>query len=53
MNLAARGARNLDGGEEPIESPSELLQVRRQARKVYLESAAVAAALTILSLFYP
>lgn len=51
--LAARGARNMDGGNETIADPRELTQVRAQARRVYLQSVLVAAAVTILVVVLP
>ena len=53
MNLAARGTRNMDEGNEAIENPEELSQVKQQARKVHLESVVTAALLTALSLLIP
>lgn len=50
MRLAARGSRNLDSGEEKIEDEVVLAQVRRQARKVQVQSFLSAAVLTVLSL---
>ncbi|MEA2639300.1 MAG: hypothetical protein QOF51_694, partial [Chloroflexota bacterium] len=44
IRLAAEGQRNLDSGAESIEDTTELAQVRHQARKVRLESGALAAA---------
>lgn len=41
--LAARGLRNMDAGNEPIASASELSDVRKQARAVHVQSALVAA----------
>lgn len=48
--LAARGSRNLDTGEERIEDQAVALQLRRQARRVHIESIVAAALLTLLSL---
>ena len=50
MVLAARGARNLDGGDEAIEEAAVKGQLRRQARRVYVESVLLAAVLTLLCL---
>jgi hypothetical protein len=44
--LAARGARNLDGGEEAIGDEGEKAKLRLQARAVYLEATIIAALLT-------
>jgi hypothetical protein len=38
----------MDTGPEAIEDAAELARVRRQARKVYVQSAVVATALTAL-----
>jgi len=51
--LAKRGLRNMDRGEETIEDASELAHVRAQARKVYMQSALFAIALTIFLLLLP
>ena len=53
MNLASRGLRDLDNGRESISDAAELAQVRRQARRVYLESVLAAVVLTALSLAVP
>jgi hypothetical protein len=51
--LASRGQRDLDLGAEAIAEPAERDQVRRQARKVHLESLAAAVLLTALALALP
>jgi hypothetical protein len=51
--LAARGLRNLDTGDEPIVDAIELQHVRAQSRKVHLQSAAFAIAITIVVLLLP
>ena len=43
----------MDGGPEPIADPSELAQVRRQARKVHLVSLLAALALTLVAFAIP
>jgi hypothetical protein len=53
VNLSARGARNMDSGIEEIKDEAVLAQVRRQARKVNIESMITAAVLTILILLIP
>ena len=53
MNLAARGARHLGERPERIKDSAELRQVRRQARKVWLQSFASATVLTLLALALP
>lgn len=50
MRLAARGARNMDGGDEPVTNPEEVRQLRAQAARIHLESVAAAVLLTGLSL---
>jgi hypothetical protein len=47
--LAARGSRNLDAGEERIEDEATRRELRRQARKVHMESALFAGLLTAVS----
>ena len=49
MALASRGQRDMDTGPETIRDATELAEVRRQACKVHVESAVVAAALTALA----
>lgn len=49
MALASRGQRDMDTGAETIRDAAELAEVRRQARKVQVESTVVAAALTALA----
>lgn len=53
MNLAARGARHMDDGISRIQEKEELLQVRRQARRVYIKSAVFALLVTLASLALP
>jgi hypothetical protein len=50
--LAARGSRNLDTGEEKIQDGAVLRQVRREARRVHIESIVAAAWLTALCLIF-
>ena len=49
--LAAKGARNLDAGEEPVADAGEAHRLRRQALAVLLQSLALAAVLTAAALF--
>lgn len=49
MALASRGQRDLDTGPEAITDAAELVQVRRQARKVHMKSLVLAAALVALA----
>jgi len=51
--LAARGARNMDSGQEQIDDPAATRQINRQARKVFAESILGAALLTALALALP
>jgi len=53
VNLASRGARDMDSGIEKIQDDAVLAQVRKQARKVNIESMVTAAVLTILILLIP
>jgi len=50
--LVARDQRNLDTGIEPV-PPAERDALRQRARKVYIESTASAAVLTLASLLLP
>ncbi len=53
MRLAARGARDPDGGEEGVADAFLVAQLRRQAREVHVESLLVGAVLTGLALLLP
>lgn len=53
MSLAARGAREVGRGVEPIADPWLVGQLRRQAREVHVEAILVAALLTGLTLLIP
>jgi hypothetical protein len=53
VNLAARGARNMDSGKELIEEEDVKVQLRRQARRVYLKAILAAGALTVVCLLIP
>lgn len=51
MRLAARGAREtVSGGTAAVEDPEEARQLKRQAGRVYRESAAIAVLVTGLVL---
>jgi hypothetical protein len=50
VRLAARGARNMDRGDERVTDPDEARRFRAQARRVWLETLSGAALLTGLSL---
>jgi hypothetical protein len=51
--LAARGARNMDKGVENLEDDELKEQLRRLARKVYIESILTGIALTLVFLILP
>jgi hypothetical protein len=51
--LAARGARDLDDGEQRVEDSTELRQIRRQALGVVLRGSLIGAALTAVVLLLP
>jgi hypothetical protein len=51
--LVARGARNLDGGEEPVRETTLQQALRRQARMIYVEATVGAALLTLLAVAAP
>ena len=53
MILAARGSRNLDTGEEKIQDPAMTMVLRRQARRVHVNSLLAGALLTVLFLVIP
>jgi hypothetical protein len=51
--LASRGSRKFGDEEEKIEDETELLQVRRQARRVMIKAFFVALPLTLIAYFLP
>jgi len=53
VRLAARGAREVGRGVEPIDDPWLLGQLRRQAREVQVEALLVATLLTGFALMIP
>jgi hypothetical protein len=53
VNLAARGARKTGERAERIHDLAELIQVRRQSRRVLIKSLAAAAVITALTLVIP
>ncbi len=53
MNLSARGSRHLDDGVEKIDDPTELTEVRKQARSVWIKSLLSAALLLIFAMALP
>jgi hypothetical protein len=42
VRLAARGARESAGGVVAVTDPDEVLQLKRQARRIHVESIAIA-----------
>jgi hypothetical protein len=53
VRLAARGVRDLDGGEEPIGEAFMRTELKRQAWRIHIESLLLGAALTGLALLIP
>jgi hypothetical protein len=53
VSLAARGARNMDSGVENLDDDELKEQLRRLARKVYVESVLTGIVLTALFLLIP
>ncbi|HKP87037.1 MAG TPA: hypothetical protein VJZ26_13120 [Blastocatellia bacterium] len=51
--LAARGACNMDAGEEKIEDQRLVARLRVKARKIHLRALTMAIALTLLILIFP
>lgn len=49
MRLAARGARDLDGGEERVRDPEEARLLHARARRIHRQSLVAAALLTGVS----
>jgi len=50
VRLAARGTRDLDGGEERVEDDAERAALRRRARGVRIQSALLAIFGTVLAM---
>lgn len=50
MRLAARGARDLDGGEESVGDPEAARQLRAQALRIHAEAVVAATLATGLAL---
>ncbi|HYU51343.1 MAG TPA: hypothetical protein VEK37_00290 [Gemmatimonadaceae bacterium] len=50
MKLASRGLRDLDSGPQEIPDATEVQQLRRQARGVYVKSIITASLLTAIAL---
>ena len=53
MVLAARGARDLDDGEQPVDDEQERSLLRAQARSVYTRSGLLAVLGTLMILLFP
>lgn len=53
MFLAARGARNLDRGDEKVEDPEDVAQAKSIARRIYVQSALAALLVTAIVLLLP
>ncbi len=51
--MAARGTRNMDAGEEPVEDEKLLARLRLQARRIHRRALIVAVVLTLLILLIP
>ena len=51
--LAAHGTRDLDSGQEQVDDPAAMRQIKRQAHKVFAEGMLSAALLTALALALP
>jgi len=51
--LAARGARNMDAGDEAVVDAAEREALRRQARRVHLRAIVAGAVLTALAVAAP
>jgi hypothetical protein len=51
--LAARNVRDMDDGEKPVTDPAEQRQIAKQVRRVYLNSALIAVAITAGIFFWP
>jgi hypothetical protein len=53
VSLAARGARNMDRGVENLEDEKLKEQLRRMARRVYVESVVTGLVVTLLFVLLP
>lgn len=51
--LAARGVRNMDAGELPIEDETTTRELRDKARRINLRAMLVAAIVTLVALAFP
>ncbi len=52
MILAARGSRNLDSGEVPIQDKDVVEGFRRRARRIHTKAILTATLLTLLRLYF-
>jgi len=50
--LAARGARNLDSGEAPVQDKDVAEGFRRRARRIHIKAILTAALLTLSRLYF-
>ncbi|HTQ03629.1 MAG TPA: hypothetical protein VMI54_07220 [Polyangiaceae bacterium] len=53
ISNVARNVRNMDDGDKPVTDAAEIRQLAAQARRVYVQSFASAAVLTLVLLFLP
>jgi hypothetical protein len=53
VSLASRGARKFGEQEEQIQDQAELMQIRRQARRVFIKAFLAALLLTLIAYFLP
>ena len=51
--MAARGTRNMDAGEEKIEDPSLIEQLKLKARSINRRAALTALIITLLTFVFP
>jgi hypothetical protein len=52
VRLAARGTRDLDGGEEPVEDAAKHAALRRRAREVHVQSLLLATFGTVVAVAF-
>ena len=50
--LAARGSRNLDGGEERVNDSDVATGLRRKAKRIHVKAVLTAALLTLLGFYF-
>ncbi|MFL6228260.1 MAG: hypothetical protein ACJ741_05740 [Pyrinomonadaceae bacterium] len=53
ISLAARGARNMDAGEEQIEDEDEIAELREKSRRINRRALTTAAVITLVTLAFP